>query len=114
MRRKEYKGKCQKRVLSKCREVCRTYSAIQYAYADVLQNDDAVQSFRCNVPLQEEALKEFVSDFVCVMNNGDVMVRECVERSRLTKPMTVKLLDASRIYWMKRGVEDWGLVVDAK
>lgn len=44
--------------------------------------------------------------------NGDLMVRECVYRKFLTKPMTVKLLDASYEYWLKHGVTDWGLVID--
>ena len=46
------------------------------------------------------------------MENGDVMVRECVLRKYLTKPMTVKQLDISREYWIRHGVSDWGLVVD--
>lgn len=53
------------------------------------------------------------SDFVCIKTNGDLMVRECLQRDRLTKPMNVKLLNASRNYWLKRGA-DWGLVVDAE
>ena len=40
------------------------------------------------------------------------MVRECVFRKFLKKPMTVKLLDASRDYWNNHGVSDWGIVID--
>ena len=40
------------------------------------------------------------------------MVRECVERRFLKKPMTVKLLDTSREYWTRRGITDWGIVTD--
>lgn len=40
------------------------------------------------------------------------MVRECVFRKFLMKPLTVKLLDASREYWLRHGVTDWGLVID--
>ena len=36
MRKKNFKGRCEKRVIGKCAEVCRTYDAVQYAYADVL------------------------------------------------------------------------------
>ena len=46
------------------------------------------------------------------MVNGDVMVRECVLRKHLAKPMTVKMLDISREYWLRHGVSDWGLVID--
>ena len=42
------------------------------------------------------------------------MGRECVQRSHLTNPMTVKLLDISREYWLRHGVTDWGLVIDAE
>lgn len=55
---------------------------------------------------------EYSSDFVCEKQNGELMVRECVERKFLMKPLTVKLLDASREYWTKRGVTDWGLVIN--
>lgn len=33
MRKKNYKGRCQKRTLSKSKEVCRFYDAIQSKYA---------------------------------------------------------------------------------
>ncbi len=44
--------------------------------------------------------------------DGGLMVRECVSRRHLTKPMTTKLLDASRNYWKSHGVNDWGIVVE--
>lgn len=110
MRKKGFKGRCEKRVLGKSKEVCRTYDAIQSAYANWLEKDDAIREIRCNVPLDDG---EHMSDFLCVKTDGDLMVRECVQRKYLLKPMTVKLLDMSRTYWMKRGVEDWGLVIDA-
>lgn len=114
MRKKSYKGRCEKRVLSKCQNVCRTYDAIQYAYADVLQKDNKIKEIRCNVLLGGLPDGEYTSDFVCVKSNGDMMVRECVFRKFLTKPLTVKLLDASKDYWLKHGVADWGLVIDAE
>lgn len=112
MRKKNFKGRCEKRVLDKCSEVCRTYDPIQYAYADVLQKDDAVREIRCNVLLEGLEIGEYTSDFVCVRVDNDLMVRECVSRKHLTKPMAIKLLDASREYWLRRGVTDWGLVID--
>ena len=112
MRKKNYKGRCEKRTISKCDEVCRTFDPIQYAYADVLQASDDITEIRCNVPLDGLPDGEYTSDFVCTKTNGDLLVRECVDRRFLTKPMTVKLLDASRLYWLRRGVTDWGLVVN--
>ena len=112
MRKKNFKGRCEKRTISKCEEVCRTFDSIQYAYADVLQASENIKEIRCNVPLDGLPDGEYTSDFVCIKTNGDLLVRECVERRFLTKPMTVKLLDASRLYWLRRGVIDWGLVVN--
>lgn len=114
MRKKGYKGRCEKRTLSKCKGVCRTYDAIQAAYAEMLQANDEVKEIRSNVLLDGLTEGEYTSDFVCVKADGDLLVRECVFRKFLTKPMTVKLLDASREYWLSHGVSDWGIVIDAE
>lgn len=114
MRKKGYKGRTEKRILSKCNDVCRTYDAIQSAYADILQADDGIREFRCNVLLDGLPEGEYTSDFVCIKTDGEVMVRECVQRKHLMKPMTVKLLDDSREYWLRHGITDWGLVVNAE
>lgn len=114
MRKKGYKGRCEKKSLSKCKEVCRTYDPLQSKYADMLEESPDIQEIRCNVLLEGLAEGEYTSDFVCTKENGDLMVRECVQRNRITKPMNVKLLDASREYWLKRGVTDWGLVINAE
>lgn len=114
MRKRNYKGRVQKRVLSKSEEVVRTYDEVQYAYADVLQNDDLVEEFKCNVLLEGLKEGEYTSDFVCKRTNGEWFVRECVFRNYLTKPMTVKQLDLSREYWLRRGIKDFGVVIDAE
>lgn len=114
MRKRNFKGRCQKQSLSKSKEVCRTYDPIQSMYAEKLEESSDIQEIRCNVLLEGLEEGEYTSDFVCVKTNGDLMVRECLQRDRLTKPMNVKLLNASRNYWIKRGVEDWGIIVDAK
>ena len=112
MRKKNFKGRCEKRMLSKYTEVCRTYDAIQYAYADLLQASHGIKEIRCNVLLDGLEIGEYTSDFVCTKTDGDLMVRECVFRKFLMKPLTVKLLDTSRDYWLRQGVTDWGLVID--
>lgn len=114
MRKKNYKGRCEKRALSKCQDVCRTYDAIQFEYANILESNNEVKEIRCNVLLDGIEKGEYTSDFVCIKTNGEILVRECVFRKYLTKPLTVKLLDVSREYWLKRGVTDWGLVIDAE
>lgn len=112
MRSKNYKGRCKKSVLGKCEDVCRTYDSIQYAYADILQSRDDIKEIRCNIPLDGLSVGEYMTDFVCVKFDGDLMVRECVYRRLLMKPLTIKLLNASREYWYSHGVSDWGIVTD--
>lgn len=114
MRKKGYKGRCEKKSLSKSKEVCRTYDPLQSKYADMLEESPDIQEIRCNVLLEGLADGEYTSDFVCTKTGGDLMVRECLQRNRLTKPMNAKLLNVSREYWTKRGVADWGLVINAE
>ena len=97
MRNKNYKGRCEKRTSEKSREICRIYDDIQKTYLSVLEGLE---------------MGDYTSDFVCIKADGDLLVRECVFRKYLTKPKTVKLLDVSRTYWQRRGVQDWGLVID--
>ena len=113
MRKKTYKGRCEKRKLEKFEGICKTYDPIQYAYADILSAREDVVSVRCNVWLDGEECSEYMTDFLCTMENGDLIVRECISRKLLTKPQTAVLLDLSQTYWMKKGVKDWGLVIDA-
>lgn len=126
MRKQNFKGRCEKRTVGKCEDVCKTFDPIQYAYANVLQASSKVKSFCCNVPLDEEdivpkddivpqndiSVAEYTSDFVCTKTTGEKFVRECVDRKFLTKPLTLKLLDASRSYWLRHGIVDWGIVIN--
>ena len=113
MRKKNYKGaKCTKRYVKKCDDVCKTYDAIQYVYANLLSETEEVKSFQVNVVLQGLEEGAYTSDFVITKADGNLMVRECVSRKHLTKPMTTKLLDVSRNYWKSHGVSDWGIVIE--
>lgn len=113
MRNSKSKVRCEKRKLPKCEDLLRLYSPMQSRFADLLQADDSVKSFRCNVPLDScDAGEGFTTDFVITRADDTVMVRECVYRKHLSKPLTIKLLTASFRYWSERGVKDWGLVVD--
>lgn len=53
MRKKDFKGRTEKRMLKKCKGVCKTYDPIQYAYADVLEQNDEIVEIRCNVVLDD-------------------------------------------------------------
>ena len=111
MRKKNFKGRCEKRKLSKCEDVCRTFDAIQSAYADLLNGSEDIKSFQVNV-LLDGMDGGYTSDFAYVKADNDLMVRECVERKHLTKPLTVKLLQASKDFWSRHGVSDRGIVVE--
>ena len=115
MRNSNNKPRCEKISLSKCPGVCRTYSDLQLAYAQQLQTDESIAEFRCNVPLENIELTDgaYTTDFVCTTITGEVIVRECIKRTLIERPKTIKMLDASREYWAQRGVNDWGLVIDA-
>ena len=112
MRKKNFKGRCEKITVTKSKSICKTYDNLQRSYLEKLEANSDIQEIRMNIVL--DSLPDYMSDFVCVKNDGGLMVRECVYRKFLTKPMTVKLLDDSRNYWRNHGVEDWGLVIDAE
>lgn len=114
MRKRNFKGRCEKRTVPKCIEVFRAYDAIQSVFADVLAMDDEIAEFRCNVYLDGLSMGDYTTDFVCTKTDGTIMVRECVWRSKLSKPLTYNLLEASRNYWRNHGVVDWGIVVNEK
>ena len=112
MRPLKIKDRCTKKKLKKSDEVIRTYDKIQTAYAEMLDKDENIKAIQCNVPLENLGEGEFTTDFLCTKSDGDLMVRECVFRKKLSLPRTCKLLDLSRDYWTKRGVTDWGIVIE--
>ena len=114
MRNSKNKERCTKVTFSKHPGVCRTYGALQLAYAQQLEADENVAEFRCNIPLTDIDLEDgsFTTDFFCTKTDGDLMVRECVYRKKLSLPRTGLHLDASRNYWLRHGVNDWALVIE--
>ena len=115
MRNTNSKVRCEKRQMSKCKAVVKTYNGLQYAFADKLENDKTIKEFICNYPLTDFPITDgkYTTDFYCTTTEGEIIVYECCFRKNLAKPLTAKLLDASRNYWLRRGV-DWRLVVDAE
>lgn len=115
MRNTNSKVRCEKRQMSKCKGVVKTYNDLQYAFADMLEKDATIKEFVCNYPLSDFSLTDgkYTTDFYCTTTEGEIIVYECVFRKHITKPLTAKLLDESRNYWLKRGV-DWRLVIDAE
>lgn len=103
------KTRCTKLYLNKSTDICRCYSELQSKYAEILEASDNVESFTCNMHLNG---LNYTSDFFVKRIDGTLMIRECVNRNHLTKPMTIRLLDVSRDYWSRRGVTDWGIVLE--
>lgn len=87
MRKRNFKGRCTKRYVHKCTDICRTYDSLQEAYVDVLSQSNDIEEFRCNVYLEGLAEGDYTTDFVCTKTDGTIIVRECIYRSRLIKPM---------------------------
>lgn len=52
MRKRNFTGRCTKRYVPKCTDICCTYNALQEAYADVLSQSNDVKEFRSNVYLE--------------------------------------------------------------
>ena len=96
LKKVDYKGRIIKRQLSKCKDVCRSYSEMQDDYARFLQIDDSVKEFTCNVKLEDDPETEsYTSDFVITLADGTLRVRECVYRKHLERPSTARLLDTN-------------------
>ena len=87
MRKKNYKGRCEKQALEKFTTICKTYDPIQTAYANILVENKDISEVRCNVILDGEC-SEYMTDFVCKKTDGDLMVRECIATKLLEKPLS--------------------------
>jgi len=114
MRNTNTRSKTLKRRIKKSEKIFHAYSEIQWKYVDLLESNDDVVEIRFNVKLAGCELGDnYTSDFVCVKTDGQLMIRECVLKRIFLRPLNVKLLDASRNYWLSRGCKDWGIVLDA-
>lgn len=113
MRKENYKGRAEKRMVAKCVGVCVTYDGLHRKLTDVLAEDREIKEFRCNVLMDGVG---YTSDAVATAEDGHLIVFECVYRKTLIRPSVGKLLDLSRNYWLKHGVlkEDWRLVIDTE
>lgn len=102
-----------KKKLNKCSRVFHGYNDLQMRYGESLDANKDVVEIKFNVLLKNFELGDsYTTDFVCTKLDGNLMVRECVYKKNLLKPTTIKLLDASRNYWLSKGITDWGIVLD--
>ena len=113
MRNKNTHSVTLKKKLSKCNSIFYAYNDLQYKYGEQLDNNKDIAEIKCNVPIDVPELEgSFTSDFYCVKTNGEIFVRECVYKEKLLRPQVIKMLDASRNYWLSKGINDWGLVLN--
>jgi len=113
MRNIRTRTKCIRVSSDKSSGVCRCYSDLQLRYLEKLDKDNDVKEVRLNVKLQDLDIEDtYSTDFVMTLKDGTTRIRECVLRKHLTKPLTIKLLDVSRVCWLSRGYSDWGIVID--
>lgn len=112
MRKRDPKTRCTKRRSPKCKEILRLYDKVMIAYADLLDGDQNITEYQCCVPFEDDIAGDMVTDFVATRKDGSVLIRECVLRTNLLKPRTVRLLQESQTYWRKRGIDDWMVIVD--
>jgi hypothetical protein len=103
-----------KKRLAKSKVIFYAYNDIQLRYGEELDRRSDILEMKCNVPIDCELKGTYTTDFYCIKSDGSIMVRECVFLSKLSKPKTCSMLDASRNYWLSRGVQDWGIVLDGK
>ncbi len=102
-----------KKKLKKSQSTFIAYNELQYAFGIKLDSNPNIVEIQFNVKLKGCPVGEhYTSDFCCTKTNGELMVRECVYKNKILKPMTAKLLDVSRNYWISRGVIDWGIVIN--
>ncbi len=100
MRKENYKGRTEKRKVSKCAGLCVTYDGLHKKLTDMLAEDKGIKEFRCNVLMDGVG---YTSDVVATAEDGHLIVYECAYRKTLIRPSVGKLLDLSREYWMKHG-----------
>lgn len=114
MQLKNIKTRVTKQKLTKC-SMCRTYNDIAFRFAMLLENDTSVSEFSCNIELTGLNVgdgRNYTSDFLITYMDGRMAVRECINRDAILRAKNIKLLDASKEYWEKRGITDWGLVIN--
>ena len=71
MRKKGFKGRCEKRMLSKSEAVCRLYDPIQSAYADRLQEDDAIREIQCSCTIYSA---QNIKDALLILQDYNVVL----------------------------------------
>ena len=112
MRNIKTHSKTMKKKLNKCKTIFYAYNELQFKYGNFLDEKDNVSEFKCNVRINCSLGDNYTTDFYIINKDGSITIRECVYREKLNKPLTAKMLDSSRNYWLSKGIKNWGIVIN--
>lgn len=112
MRNSKTRTKTLNKKLNKCKNIFYAYNELQYKYGNILEEREDVLEFKCNVKINCSLGPDYTTDFYIIKTDGTTVIRECVYRDKLNKPLTAKMLDASRNYWLAAGFKNWGIVIN--
>lgn len=71
-----------KKKLDKCQSVFHAFNEIQYTYGIKLDGNTDIVDIKCNVKLIGcSEGEQYITDFYCTKSNGEIMVRECVDKT---------------------------------
>lgn len=101
------------------------HSPIARRYAQMLEDDPDVISYKASMPLDDSSVKgvrririrknyfdtKWSSDFVIYRQSGTATVRELCTRAQLQKLSHIERLELSRRYWADAHVYDWAVVI---
>ena len=112
MRKKDYKGRVEKRVLSKCEGVCRTYDKLQYEYATLLNESDDVKTFtieflnNMTAEVREQFIKQCTMEELVEKHTMYIVRRALTALTRRdtmilgnTEGRRTQLMDDEEIWW---------------
>ena len=91
-------------------------------YTEMLEEDSSIKLYRTNIALENWGDKistiglrtsylqtGWSSDFMLVMQDGSVAIRELMTADDLKKKAEMEKLEISRRYWKVAHVNDWGV-----
>lgn len=81
MRKKNFKGRCEKITVTKSKSICKTYDDLQRSYLEKLEANSDIQEIRMNIVL--DSLPDYMSDFVSDVYTMMLKEKYCDETGHL-------------------------------
>lgn len=114
MHKKDYKGRCEKKTLTKSKEICRTYDPIQNKFADMLNDSPDIKEIRCNVLLDNFPEGEYTSDFDYALNKWRFNGERMHTKRQDIKANEYQTFRCIKSILVNHGISDWGIVTNAE